>query len=111
MPANAQMFFKQINHIASFDIIDVNPLIKKALSLNETEPMNANFEAIGFQSMYFLNNMGSLTIGFLIYLVGLLAILCLKPFLNRSIWVNKIYLKLKKMLFYNSIVSMMMESY
>ena len=77
MPANAQIFFNQINKIASFDIIDMDPIINKLLNLNETEPLNANFEAIGFQSMYFLNNMGSLTIGFLIYFVGLLAILCL----------------------------------
>ena len=77
MPANVQMFFKQINKIASFDIINLDPLINKVLKLNETEPINANFYAIGFQSMYFLNNMGSLTIGFLIYFVGLLAILCL----------------------------------
>ena len=74
MPANAQIFFNQINKIASFDIIDMDPIINKLVNLNETEPLNANFEAI---SMYFLNNMGSLTIGFLIYLVGLLAILCL----------------------------------
>ena len=77
MPANAQIFFNQIDKIASFDIIDMDPIINKLLNLNETEPLNANFEAIGFQSMHFLNNMGSLTIGFLIYFVGLLAILCL----------------------------------
>ena len=48
MPANVQIFFNQINKIASFDIIDVDPLINKMLNLNETEPVNANFEAIGF---------------------------------------------------------------
>ena len=48
MPANVQIFFNQINKIASFDIIDVDPLINKMLNLNETEPLNANFEAIGF---------------------------------------------------------------
>jgi hypothetical protein len=74
MPANAQLFFNQINEIASFDMIDTNPLINQILKLNATEPMNANFNAIGFESMYFLNNMGSLIIGFLIYFFGLLAI-------------------------------------
>ena len=59
MPANVQMFFNQINKIASFDIIDLDPFINKVLNLNETEPFNANFRAIGFNSMFFLNNMGS----------------------------------------------------
>jgi hypothetical protein len=43
MPANVQMLFNQINKIASFDIVDIDPLINKALNLNETEPMNPNF--------------------------------------------------------------------
>ena len=83
MPANAQMFFSQINKIASFDIIDIDPFINKVLNLNETEPVNANFEAIGFQSIYFLNNMGSLIIGFLIYFAALITIFILQPFLNK----------------------------
>lgn len=66
------MFFNQINKIASFDIIDIDPFLNKVLNLNETEPINSNFDALGFNSMFFLNNMGSLMIGFLIYFVGLL---------------------------------------
>ena len=76
MPANVQMFFNQINKVASFDLIDIEPLINKVLNLNETEPMNANFEALGLESMYFLNNMGSLVIGFIAYLICLIAMLC-----------------------------------
>jgi hypothetical protein len=105
------MFFNQINKIASFDIIDIDPLINKALNLNSTEPMNANFDALGFSSMYFLNNMGSLLIGFLIYLVGVLAIFILQPFLNKKPWINSYFIKLKKMLLYDTIIAMMMESY
>ena len=111
MPANAQMFFSQINKVASFDIIDIDPYINRILNLNETEPVNANFEAIGLQSIYFLNNMGSLLIGFMIYFVGLTVIFILQPFLNKKTWINKYFVKLKKMLLYNSIVAMMMESY
>jgi sialic acid synthase SpsE len=36
MPANVQMLFNQINKIASFDIIDIDPLINKVLNLKET---------------------------------------------------------------------------
>ncbi len=86
-------------------------MINRVLNLNETEPVNANFEAIGFQSIYFLNNMGSLLIGFLIYFAALTVILILQPFLNKKIWVNKYFMKLKKMFLYNSFVAMMIESY
>ena len=111
MPANAQMFFSQINKVASFDIIDIDPFINRILNLNDTEPVNANFDAIGFKSIYFLNNMGSLLIGFMIYFAGLTVIFILQPFLNKKPWINKCYVKLKKMFLYNSIVAMMMESY
>ena len=77
MPANAQMFFNKINEIASFDIINIEPWINKALNLTETDPMSDNFAAIGFQSMYFMNNMGSLLIGFVIYFAGLLVMFIL----------------------------------
>ena len=111
MPANAQMFFKQINKVASFDIINIEPFINKALNLNKTEPMNENFAAIGFNSMYFMNNMGSLIIGFLIYFVGLIVMFILQRFLNRKLWINRYFRKLKKMLLYDTIVAMMIESY
>ena len=71
------MFFNQINKVASFDIIDLDPFINKALNLNKTEPFNANFDAIGFGSMFFLNNMGSLLIGFAIYFIGLIVMFIL----------------------------------
>ena len=76
MPANVQMLFNKINKIASFNIINIDPLINKVLNLNKTEPLNDNFEAIGLPSMFFLNNMGSLIIGFIIYFIGLIAMIC-----------------------------------
>jgi hypothetical protein len=34
--------------IASFNIIDIEPAIDRVLYLNETEPFNQNFNALGF---------------------------------------------------------------
>jgi hypothetical protein len=73
--------------------------------------MNKNFEAIGFQSMYFMNNMGSLLIGFFIYFTGLFSIFLFEPFFNKKPWIDNYFMKLKKMLMYNTIVAMMIESY
>ncbi len=80
MPANAQSFFNQILKIASFDIIDLTPRLEKMLRLNATEPLNPNFEALGFGSLYFLNNMNSMLIGFLVYFGMILLLMLIDPF-------------------------------
>jgi len=109
MPASAKVFFNQLFKIASFNLIDIDPYINKMLSLNETEPFNPNFDSLGFNSMYFLNNMNSLLLGFILYflLIILLAILDLFQ-IKRLISLSE---KLRHMLFYNFILSMLTESY
>ena len=111
MPGNAQAFFNQIFKIAAFDIIEVEPYINKMLQLNATHPFNRNFESLGFQSMYFLNNLGPLLFAFIIYFlsIGFLLLLdqCISKSERAARWQGKLY----DSLFYNSIVSIMMESY
>jgi hypothetical protein len=50
------------------------------LSLKETEPLNRNFDALGFGSLYFLNNMNSMLIGFLIYFTMVFFLILVDPF-------------------------------
>ena len=80
MPASAQSFFNQIFKIASFDIIDITPRLDKILRLNTTEPLNPNFEFLGFGSLYFLNNMNSMLIGFLVYFGMISLLMLIDPF-------------------------------
>jgi hypothetical protein len=80
MPANAQSFFNQILKIASFDIVDLAPKLEIMLRLKTTEPLNPNFEALGFGSLYFLNNMNSMLIGFLVYFGMILLLMLIDPF-------------------------------
>jgi hypothetical protein len=61
--------------------------------------------------MFFLNNMGSLLIGFVFYFIGLIALFILQCLRNRRTWINKKFASLKKNLLYNSIIAMMLESY
>ena len=77
MPANAQAFFNQIFKIAAFDIIEIEPYMNKMLQLNSTHAFNRNFESLGFQSMFFMNNLGPLLIAFLIYFAAILLLLLL----------------------------------
>ena len=51
--------------IAAFDIVEIGGFLDNVLSLEPTQPLNENFEAVGFESIYLLNNMG--TVAFLFF--------------------------------------------
>jgi hypothetical protein len=111
MPGNAQSFFNQILKIASFDFINLDPYINSMLRLEESEPLNSNFDALGFGSIYFLNNMNSLLIGFLAYF-GLIAFLMLIDICQgRCEKLSSLTEYLRSLLFYNFIISTLTESY
>ena len=82
------------------------------LRLNATEPLNRNFDALWFGSLYFLNNMNSMLIGFLFYFGLILLLVLIDPFQGRcGRKLSSLTEKLRGMLFYNFIISMMTESY
>ena len=111
IPANAGVFFKQIMQIAAFEIIEISEPLNKILDLQPTEPINENFEAVGFESIYLLNNMGTLAIAYLIWAVAAIITLFLKLFMDTSKKIKKAYHKLRKKLFFNSLISLFLESY
>jgi len=41
-------------------------------ALDPTEPLNSNFEAVGFESVYFLHNLGTFLVAYLLYPVLML---------------------------------------
>lgn len=111
LPANAQAFFNQIFKIASFDIIEVEPYVNAMLDLNSTEPLTRQFDKLGFQSMFLLNNLGPLGIAFLVYAFLIIVLLVIDPFVGFSPKLGRFSNYLFDSLFYNSITSIMMESY
>lgn len=111
MPANVQMFFNQLIKIATFNLINVAPTINKFLRLNETGALNPNFNALGFNSMYFMNNMGSQLIAFVAIFFGIIFLKIIDYFVDKKEWIAKLQMKLKDILFYNVMVETMMESY
>ena len=111
LPANAYSFFNQIFKIASFNIIDIEPTINKMLRLNQTEPLNQNFKALGFRSFYFLNNMNSILLGFNFYFSLVLLLLIVDRAQVRFKILSPLAERLRHMLFYNLILSMLTESY
>ena len=60
VPANAGMFFKELAAIAAFDYFETSEFIEDLLDLLPRDPINEKFESTGFESVYFMNNLGTL---------------------------------------------------
>lgn len=112
MPANAQMFYGFIMKLASFNILPVQDFYDKYLpSPSWDEPLNERFDLLGFQSTFFLNNMGTMVLGLLmIPLLGCVLIL-LKPLslVNRRI--ANLRVRLHNSLFWSQQIVLMNESF
>ena len=66
MPANAGMYYNILMQVAAFDLISTDEFYSKLVFGKETEPLSPNFATLGFDSMWFSNNMGSLGIVFVL---------------------------------------------
>lgn len=62
IPANAQVFFAGLLGFVTFDIIELGPYIRSWLGLVDEELVNDNFESLGYESNYFVINMGTLVL-------------------------------------------------
>jgi len=78
LPANAGVFFNGLMTFTAFDIIDTSPYLDWMLQLEPTDPVNNKFEAVGFESIFLLHNLGSLVLAFLYYPLAILAMNLLK---------------------------------
>ena len=72
MPSNAGIFMREVMAIASFDFFDFSDAIHYVFGIDATEVIDINFEQLGFESQYFLVNLGTMALFYLIYILGLL---------------------------------------
>jgi len=70
LPANAGMFLSQMMTIAAFEVIDTKPFLNTVLALPHTDPLNSNFEAIGLESRYFIHNLGTVALAYVLFVVS-----------------------------------------
>ena len=108
MPASAGGFFASIMTIAAFDLYDFSEALHEIFMIPPTGSMSSNFETIGFESSYFLVNMGSMLLFYIFYLLLLAVIL---PLLSISDSCQSKRKKLSKKLKWNSLITLMNESY
>ena len=81
------------------------------LSLNETEPFNGNFDQLGFGSLHFLNNMGSLNIAFLFYLAALVLLVIVDQCTGMCKPASWLSMYLNELLFHSYIIDFIVQSY
>ena len=58
--------------IAAFDIIEFHEFYDPALGITPSGPLNPNFNTLGFESLYFINNLGSMALAYVIYGLALI---------------------------------------
>ena len=63
MPAIPTLVFGLLTEIAAFDYVEVGDYFEMAFDISDSDPMNQNFEALGFETNLFLYNMGSMLFG------------------------------------------------
>jgi len=110
LPANAAVFFRGLMTFAAFDIIDTSPYLNYLLALNPSEPVNNNFEALGFESIFLLHNVGSLIFAFLFYPLAIVTMLLLKK-MTSSERAQEWASSMASHLFYGFLITTLTESY
>ena len=110
-PHNLEMVFKILMDIAAFDILPTDDIFGLVYKVEHTDPLSANFEAMGFESLWLIYNLGTL---FLIALSIPIFMALLPAFKLISFYFScsdKVYEGLKKMLFWNYTIRILTESY
>ena len=109
LPANASFFFNMLMQIAAFEVMDMDDSYQ-SITKKATDPLDDNFSAIGFNSMWFFNNMGTLgvTLGILpvLYIIRPLLIPC-----RKQLRIKKLREDLKKTLYWGTPIRVISESY
>ena len=110
-PINFAQFISKIHSIAAFDIFETGEYIEEYLDIESAEPFNANFEELGMESTYMLNNLGTLALFYIAYPVLLVLYPVIYIFRNCCLCCRNIKSKMKSKLFYNMLIVGVMESY
>ena len=112
LPSNIAVVFSVLMHIASFDIFPTEWLFDKIFKdLEHTNPLTVNFEAVGFESLWLIYNLGSITIiilGLPFLMLFVLILSALGKYFHKAEAASH-YLKRK--LFWNAFIRLITESY
>lgn len=97
--------------IAAFDYYDTTDVVHEVFDAPPTEPIDEDFEALGFESEYLLVNIGSLVLPWLmqaVFLVILLLIVCCGC---KSDLAYKLHRRIFRFIFWGANITLVNESY
>ena len=57
-PANAVLFYSLIITVSNFEVVNTDDINDKFFDFTETEPVNMNFDMMGYPSKNSINNLG-----------------------------------------------------
>lgn len=111
LPINAAKFFKSISEIAAFEVYDMNDAYHGMLSIPPTDPFSDNFEELGFESKYILNNMGVMVFFYLLYPVFLIIYSIMFRYCRTSNRCKKFQKSYREQIYWKAIIIVVYESY
>ena len=116
LPQNAGAFFKIVFEMAGFDFYDTGDIMHNGLDIEPTEAYlsdlpYANFEAIKFDSMYMINNMGTLIFVHAIYPLTIIFERALRYCKKCSKRIKRTQRNLNSSLYWSSLTTIIFESY
>ena len=111
MPSNLNVVFKIIMNIAAFDILPTDYIYDLIFKVDQKEPLSTKFEAMGFESLWLIYNLGSLLLISLSIPLLMAFLPALKFFSQYSKRVLSSYKRLRKFLFWNFQITVITESY
>ena len=114
-PASAQIFNTQMIKIATFDFLSEfeemgYDVLGYFLELPDDSSMGENFIEVGYESIYFVRNLG--TLFFVIFgYIAILIFIGLLFILKFSKHLDRLRKKLKGVFIWNSVIRLMIEGY
>ena len=97
--------------IAAFDLFDIKDYIDIVLDLKPTDPVSAKLETLGFESLYFLHNLGTFTCVIIGYTLVVILWFLLYPFAKLSFWIKQKRDQLGDKLFWNQWLIVITQSF
>ena len=110
VPANAEGMFGKIAEIAAFDYYDISQFTDEWLELVPTDPVNSKLEAVGFETKQYINSVGTFSIILIIYAISVVVYMLTLPFRRCSTLAERISKKVSAWLFWNTLISAVMET-
>jgi len=111
LPANAGIFFRQLMSIAAFEFFEIGEFTNSVLGMEATSPVDENYNAVGFESVYFINNMGTLFILFLLCPLAMLIEYILRKMAQKWDRVLKVHQAIANKVYWTAIITLTLESY